>query len=140
MPRSSAASASASSDDAPAPPLRREYAEWTWRWTKPSAERIPDALCPIPPSHAVDRVVQVPTSHRRRRRVEQRELDVVAGTEGRDEPHRGEGDPPRDDPVREPSRRRGELDVEVSGGREQRGALGVAMIGVTDAQRERVGG
>ena len=33
--------------------------------------------------------------------------DVVSRAEGGDEPHRGEGNPPRDDPIREPARRGG---------------------------------
>ena len=64
----------------------------------------------------------------------------MSRAEGGDEPHRGEGNPPRDDPIREPARRGGERDVEVGGERERRGALGVAVVGVPDPQRERVGG
>ena len=58
----------------------------------------------------------------------------MSRAEGGDEPHRGEGNPPRDDPIREPARRGGERDVEVGGERERRGALGVAVVGVPDPQ------
>src|SRR5690349_22382222 len=128
-PRSPAAAASASSDDAPpTPPPMIEKAEWTWRWIKSS--RIPDARRPVAAPHAVQRRVERLAAHHGRRLVEERQLIVASRAERYGQPERGEGDAPGEEVVGKGAGRGGQLDVEVGGGLERRGALDVAVIGV----------
>src|SRR6266849_6379523 len=136
--RSTAAWASASSDDAPIPPPMIEKAEWTWRWT--NSPGIPDARRPVSAPDAVQRPVERLAAHHRGRLVEQRQLKVAAGPERHGESERGQGDAAGEEAVGECVGGGGQLDVEIGGGFERRGGLDVAMIGVTGDELQAIGG